>query len=384
MIATKNIAAKSVLVRVPEALLLSATSVLTCSDLSELWHSCASTLNINQLLSAFLIYQKHLGARSQWNIYLRSLPQSFNTRIDFSEADQSLFPTQFQCQLSEFRETMMKDYTQLSKILEGHATTFTVSLEEYKWALNVVQTRSCHFRSVIKSKSDDCCIVPFADFLNHSDSVQTEGGFNEKTGYYEITTVTSFKAGEQVFISYGGHDNRTLISLYGFLLPKNAHDKVCLDDGISQNTLRFYAEPRKRRILRDFFGIKELRGFFVYAGGSIPWLVHSYLHVIHMSKAELDRNAHLSLLEKDFDTPTETTHQSEEQSYSINASKSLRAVLLTTLRQLNTFKENAQRALCTTSTTTGGNGVHSWAADLAFTLANEECAIVEAALGTLH
>ena len=39
---------------------------------------------------------------------------------------------------------------------------------------------------------------------------------------YEIRTFQRWKKGEQVFISYGNHGNRTLAVEYGFVLPGNS------------------------------------------------------------------------------------------------------------------------------------------------------------------
>lgn len=53
-----------------------------------------------------------------------------------------------------------------------------------------------------------------------------EAGFNTVRDCYEIKTFTSYKRGEQVFINYGAHSNRTLLNEYGFILPNNIHAHV--------------------------------------------------------------------------------------------------------------------------------------------------------------
>lgn len=57
-------------------------------------------------------------------------------------------------------------------------------------------------------------------------------GLNTKTACYEIVTEDSFQAHDQVFISYGPHDNTTLFLFYGFTLPTNVYNSVFFSIGI--------------------------------------------------------------------------------------------------------------------------------------------------------
>ena len=55
---------------------------------------------------------------------------------------------------------------------------------------------------------------------------QVKAGFDESTGFFEIHTDIPYKRGNQVFISYGPHDNTKLLLEYGFILPENQHNQV--------------------------------------------------------------------------------------------------------------------------------------------------------------
>ena len=51
-----------------------------------------------------------------------------------------------------------------------------------------------------------------------------EAGYNAKTKCYEIQTFNKFRKHDQVFISYGHHDNQKLFLEYGFTIPGNIYN----------------------------------------------------------------------------------------------------------------------------------------------------------------
>ncbi|KAF2877097.1 hypothetical protein BDV95DRAFT_534519 [Massariosphaeria phaeospora] len=75
--------------------------------------------------------------------------------------------------------------------------------------------------------SDDCyAMCPFMDYFNHSDVGCDPQA--DATGY-SVTADRAYKAGEEVFVSYGAHTNDFLLVEYGFVLQENASDAVLLD-----------------------------------------------------------------------------------------------------------------------------------------------------------
>jgi hypothetical protein len=60
-----------------------------------------------------------------------------------------------------------------------------------------------------------------------------ETRWNERDDGFEIITDCPYRAGEQVFINYGSHDNMKLAVYYGFTVPENALSEVKFNlDGI--------------------------------------------------------------------------------------------------------------------------------------------------------
>lgn len=60
---------------------------------------------------------------------------------------------------------------------------------------------------------------------------QVRAGMNWQNGHYELITDDAYQPHEQVFVSYGPHDNTTLFLNYGFTLPHNLHNSVCFSVG---------------------------------------------------------------------------------------------------------------------------------------------------------
>lgn len=75
--------------------------------------------------------------------------------------------------------------------------------------------------------ADDCyAMCPFMDYFNHSD-IGCDPQADSKG--YSVTADRDYKAGEEVFVSYGSHTNDFLLAEYGFILDTNQNDSIPLD-----------------------------------------------------------------------------------------------------------------------------------------------------------
>lgn len=71
-------------------------------------------------------------------------------------------------------------------------------------------------------------MFPMMDMFNHSDVAENKIEFKETTKglFYQLVTLNDYKKHDQIFISYGRHDNTKLFAEYGFYLPFNSNDKI--------------------------------------------------------------------------------------------------------------------------------------------------------------
>ena len=79
-----------------------------------------------------------------------------------------------------------------------------------------------------------------------------ETTFNISTNAYEIITLDTYKAKQQVFINYGSHSNRVLLEEYGFVLPNNRNTSIPLNKTLFQKYFPFQESYFSK--LLDIFG----------------------------------------------------------------------------------------------------------------------------------
>jgi hypothetical protein len=118
---------------------------------------------------------------------------------------------------------------------ENSAYSCPILLSEYQWAYCTVQTRSCYYPNNANASTKNnstCCLIPFLDMLNHSDSLvanceivnQRYQLLLKPNPANKLHNSVEFRQNNEVFISYGSLDNYTLLTRYGFALSTNCND----------------------------------------------------------------------------------------------------------------------------------------------------------------
>jgi hypothetical protein len=147
---------------------------------------------------------------------------------------QDLLPHAATLLLTNQRSNLEKDWNDVRK----HITSVSEDLYTYTWL--IVNTRTFYWeypdlpnshprlpKRRNKLASNDCyAMCPFMDYFNHSD-VGCDPQANSKG--YSVTADRGYKAGEEIFISYGSHTNDFLLVEYGFILDSNKNDSIPLD-----------------------------------------------------------------------------------------------------------------------------------------------------------
>jgi hypothetical protein len=209
----------------------------------------------------------------------------------YSPELQNLLPHAAKLLLSTQRTKLEKDWNDL----RPHIPSVSKELFTYTWL--IVNTRTfyweypdlpnSHPRLPKKRKqltADDCyAMCPFMDYFNHSD-VGCDPQSDSKG--YSVTADREYKAGEEVFVSYGPHTNDFLLLEYGFILDSNRNDAIPLDhlllpllssdqaaalkeDGFHGNYTLFTKEPtichRTQAVLRLL--LLDNRRYSAFVGG---------------------------------------------------------------------------------------------------------------------
>lgn len=84
------------------------------------------------------------------------------------------------------------------------------------------------------------------DYFNHSDSGCDPEA--DASGYW-VSADRDYKAGEEIYVTYGPHTNDFLLVEYGFILAKNMHDGISLDEMV----MRRLDEGQKELLKEDGF-----------------------------------------------------------------------------------------------------------------------------------
>ncbi|RHZ76155.1 hypothetical protein Glove_202g76 [Diversispora epigaea] len=184
------------------------------------------------MLALYLALEYQKGINSQIYHYIQMLPKDFDDYM----------PIYFDYKLLEIVPDNMKELIDSQKIkfekdlikVSGFLKSNNVTRERFLWGWICVTSRCIYLEN---SKSwlnsnirDNIAIAPMLDFLNHSFDAKIKGEFNKSNQCYEITTFTSYKKGQQVFINYGPHDNYLILLDYGFTILNNLYNYISLDN----------------------------------------------------------------------------------------------------------------------------------------------------------
>ncbi|TLD05870.1 uncharacterized protein PgNI_09058 [Pyricularia grisea] len=137
---------------------------------------------------------------------------------------QNLLPTSARILLENQQTKYKHEWNTVSQAIPS------ISEERFQYYWHIVNTRTFLYEvseTECYSWEDRLALVPLADMFNHADEGCRVSYMPE---HYVITTDRAYEAGEELFISYGDHSNDCLLTEYGFLLPNNRCDVICIDE----------------------------------------------------------------------------------------------------------------------------------------------------------
>ena len=242
-VATQDIQENDYALRVPEALMMSPSKALK----SEIGDACdRHGLRGDVLLATFVVFEMRKGSKSFWAPYLRMLP-SPETCCDWTTDDlERLHDPELQ-ERAESRERWVRDlydryYTQTLSVRYPELFPLDYfTYERFRFAWFVVQSRA------FGRKLRETALVPLADCLNHSHSVQCSYRLVDNCFELFPTQNGEYVQGLELLNSYGPCPNSKLLLDYGFSILDNPHDTVRL--GLELRPLSDDALVDRRRAL---------------------------------------------------------------------------------------------------------------------------------------
>lgn len=240
------------LVKIPKKLLITLNSVSQSEHFTK-FTDLSNRFSTQQLLAAFLVFQRHLAEKSFWYHYINSLPKTFPIPAfyNFSNDVPDFLSEEISKMLKKMREQYEHFLQSINKSLKcDHCNNSAGSIfdfESFKWAWCTVNSRAvyispdCGGNLKFQLTDSNClALAPYLDLFNHSNSAKVKAAVTSD-GSYEITTLTDCKKFSQVFINYGQHSNLNLYLQYGFILESNINDVIPLSfPSIVQCTKKIY------------------------------------------------------------------------------------------------------------------------------------------------
>ncbi|KAL1131464.1 hypothetical protein AAG570_011081 [Ranatra chinensis] len=294
LMAREPIKAGDTIVKIPSKLLITVSTV-SSSGIGHLF-DCGQIFSTQQVLAAYLVWEKHLGRGSFWDSYISLLPSSFNSPLFCSEDQLIGFPLFIRNKVNEMKTKLDFLFEDLLIVLSSkvcyhcnrkYSDFYTKN--DFMWAWFIVNSRAVYISPshnndhTIKLCDDNSlALAPYLDMLNHSDDAKVQAYLLEQDGTYCLRTLVGYRKYEEVFIHYGSHSNLKLYLEYGFVLPENKNDVVSLDfsellSAIS-SVFRFNAEcsSYKYKMLKSHDMLKNL---YLNADG-FSWNVKVVIYVL--------------------------------------------------------------------------------------------------------
>jgi hypothetical protein len=102
----------------------------------------------------------------------------------------------------------------------------------FLWAWLCVNSR-CIYMSLGLPKESNLTMAPYVDYLNHSDHGEETVKVDITAKSMTVVTTKDYEVGDEVYLSYGAHDNSFLLCEYGFILEENKWDSLDITEELT-------------------------------------------------------------------------------------------------------------------------------------------------------
>lgn len=248
----KRVNENDMLIEIPFNFMISYTTIME-SQIKDIFLKKSLELKemkMQDLLAVFLLLERHRGRFSDWEWYIDTLPVELPCLAWLSERKEvDLLPVNLRVAIEQRRWSFEESWERVRRSIDASWTCFcckktadcVFTMNSFRWGYVMVNTRAVYvdpdivrhlslISDIIVSLSDapSMALCPYLDMFNHSDTVRTSASLEgEGSDYtFKLLTHVGYGKNEQIFISYGGHDNLKLLCEYGFFIKNNCCDSV--------------------------------------------------------------------------------------------------------------------------------------------------------------
>ena len=203
-------------------------------------------------LAIDLLNKMHGRGASNWEKWTASLPGNYTTPLHWSDATVALLgDAELISTVERQRARLERRYSDLRSRVStngygpgvnpapsnGYGLFNLLTFEMYRHCYATIRCRAAYLDEETEGARQ--AIVPIGDLFNHSTTApNVAAAYDAAARAYVYTATQPIAAGDELLVSYGAHDNATLLKHYGFV-PRgpNPHDRVAValgdaaDDG---------------------------------------------------------------------------------------------------------------------------------------------------------
>lgn len=208
-----------------------------------------SRLQMHDLLAIFLAIERHRCNSSKYRCYIETLPKELPPLPWLCSPETiECLPSFLRKSVKDRLATFESSWSRVEKSINPAWTcqccdlraNRVLTLNLFTWAYVMVNTRAVYVEPHVVLElsdtdanlglSDDpsMALCPYLDMFNHSSDAATQAGLVQIEGewFFQLATLKTIARHQEVFISYGNHDNLMLLCEYGFYLDPYKMDSV--------------------------------------------------------------------------------------------------------------------------------------------------------------
>ncbi|KAG2634976.1 fructose-bisphosphate aldolase-lysine N-methyltransferase, chloroplastic-like isoform X2 [Panicum virgatum] len=282
LVAARDLPRGEVVAEVPKKLWMDADAVAA----SDIGRACGGDGGLRPWVAVALLLLREVarGADSPWAPYLAVLPRQTDSTIFWSEEEL------LEIQGTQLLSTTMgvKDYVQSefesveAEIINANKDLFpgTITFDDFLWAFGILRSRVFP-----ELRGDKLALIPFADLVNHSAHITSEGSSWEIKGkglfgrevMFSLRTPVDVKTGEQIYIQYDLDKSNAELALdYGFIESNPSRDSYTVTLEISESD-PFYGDKLD---IAELNGLGESAYFDIVLNEPLPPQMITYLRLL--------------------------------------------------------------------------------------------------------
>ncbi|XP_004956796.1 fructose-bisphosphate aldolase-lysine N-methyltransferase, chloroplastic [Setaria italica] len=282
LVAARDLPRGEVVAEVPKKLWMDADAVAA----SDIGRACGGGGGLRPWVAVALLLLREVarGADSPWAPYLAILPRQTDSTIFWSEEELlEIQGTQLLSTTMGVKEYVQSEFESVeAEIINANKDIFpgAITFDDFLWAFGILRSRVFP-----ELRGDKLALIPFADLVNHSPFITSEGssweikgkGLFGREAMFSLRTPVDVKSGEQIYIQYDLDKSNAELALdYGFIESNPSRDSYTVTLEISESD-PFYGDKLD---IAELNGLGETAYFDIILDEPLPPQMLTYLRLL--------------------------------------------------------------------------------------------------------